>query len=86
MLTVSQVFALAELVGRRPVGNVRRTTAGSYRLRVGYDGIYRTAPRTYGTRAEAELALWAMADAGLADFDHDRRYLALGGPTHKQAP
>jgi integrase len=31
----------------------------------------------YGTRGEAERALWQMADDGRADCHHDRRYLAL---------
>jgi hypothetical protein len=33
VLTVAQVFDLAELVGRRPVGNIRRLPDGQYRLR-----------------------------------------------------
>jgi hypothetical protein len=33
VLTVAQVFALAERVGRRPVGNIRKIPAGGYRLR-----------------------------------------------------
>ena len=77
MLTVAQVFALAELVGRRPVGNIRKTPAGGYRLRFRRHGEFRTSPEVYGTRAEAERALWKMADDGRADCNHDRRYLAL---------
>ena len=76
VLTVAQVFALAELVGRRPVGNIRKTPAG-YRLRFQRHGEMRTSPEVYGTRAAAELALWTMADAGRADCLHDRRYRAL---------
>lgn len=34
VLTVAQVFELAELVGRRPIGNVRQLPRGGYRLRV----------------------------------------------------
>ena len=77
MLTVAQVFALAELVGRRPVGNIRKTPEGHYRLRFRRHGEFRTSPEVYGTRAEAEQALWKMADDGRADCNHDRRYLAL---------
>jgi integrase len=77
VLTVSQVFALAELVGRRPVGNIRRHPSGGYRLRFGRHGEMRTAPEVYETRAAAEEALWRMADDGRADCNHDRRYLAL---------
>jgi integrase len=33
VLTVAQVFELAERVGRRPIGNIRKLPAGGYRLR-----------------------------------------------------
>jgi integrase len=39
--------------------------------------VFRTSPEVYGTRAEAEQALWKLADNGRADCHHDRRYLAL---------
>ncbi len=77
VLTVAQVFALAEMVGRRPVGNIRKLPAGGYRLRFRRHGQFRTSPEVHGTRPEAERALWQMADDGRADCDHDRRYLAL---------
>jgi integrase len=77
VLTVAQVFELAERVGRRPVGNIHKTPAGGYRLRFRRHGEMRTSPEMYGTRAEAERALWQMADDGRADCNHDRRYLAL---------
>ena len=77
VLTVAQVFELAELVGRRPVGNIRKLPAGGYRLRFRRHGVMRTSPEVYGTRAEAEQALWKMADDDRADCHHDRRYRAL---------
>jgi integrase len=77
VLTVTQVFELAELVGRRPVGNVRQLSAGSYRLRFGRDGIMRTLPSVFATRAQAEDELWILADDGRADIICDRRYMAL---------
>lgn len=77
VLTVAQVFALAELVGRRPVGNIRKLPAGGYRLRFRRHGSFRTSPEVYGTRADAERALRKLADDGRADCHHDRRYLAL---------
>ncbi len=77
VLTLVQVFALAELVGRRPVGNIRKLPAGGYRLRFQRHGVMRTSPEVYAVRAEAERALWQMADDGRADCTHDRRYLAL---------
>ncbi len=42
VLTVGQVFDLAERVGRRPVGNIRGLAAGGYRLRSA--GTGRCAP------------------------------------------
>jgi integrase len=76
VLTVSQVFDLAELIGRRPVGNIRRLSGG-YRLRFRADGNMHTAPEVYGTRAAAERALWAMASDGRADFNQDGRFRAM---------
>ncbi len=77
VLTVAQVFVLAELVGRRPVGNIRKLPAGGYRLRFQRHGEMRTSPEVYAIRSEAERALWQMTDDGRADCNHDRRYLAL---------
>lgn len=77
VLTVAQVFELAELVGRRPVGNIRQLDGGGYRLRFRRDGAMRTSPVTYRTRDQATQALWQMASDGRADFNHDRRFYAL---------
>jgi len=77
VLTVAQVFELAELVGRRPIGNVRQLVGGGYRLRFQRHGEMRAAPEVYRTRADAERALRAMALDGRADSNHDRRYRAL---------
>jgi integrase len=77
VLTVPQVFALAELVGRRPVGNIRKMPAGGYGLRFQRHGEMRTSPEVHAVRSEAERALWQMADDGRAECHHDRRYLAL---------
>ena len=76
VLTVRQVFDLAERVGRRPVGNIRKVPDG-YRLRFSRNGQMRTSPERYATRHEAERALWKMADDGRADCTHDRRFYAL---------
>jgi len=56
---VAQVFELAEQVGRRPVGNIRKIQGG-YRLRFSRHGEMRTSPEVYGSRAGAERALWKM--------------------------
>jgi integrase len=76
VLTVRQVFDLAERIGRRPVGNIRKVRDG-YRLRFRRYGEMRTSPERYATRQEAQRALWKMADDGRADCTHDRRFRAL---------
>ena len=77
VLTIAQVFELAQLVGRRPIGNIRQLPAGGYRLRYRRHGIMRTLPEIYFSRPAAEAALWAMGNDGEADCDQDRRYRAL---------
>jgi integrase len=77
VLTVAQVFELAEQLGYRPFGNIRRLPAGGYRLRFRRHGEMRTSPEVYATRPDAERALWLMASKGQADSQHDRRYRAL---------
>ena len=77
VLTVTQVLELAELVGRRSIGNIRRLPDGCYRLRYQRHGVMRTALEVYPSRPLAEAALWAMSKDGRADSDHDRRYRAL---------
>jgi len=59
------------------VGNIRKLSAGGYRLRFRRHGLMRTAPEVLRTRPEAEQALWRMADDGRADCNHDRRFGAL---------
>ena len=77
VLTVAQVFELAERVGRRPIGNIRKLPAGGYRLRFRRDGEMRTSPEVYSTRTDAERALWKMAEDGRADCNHDQRFRAM---------
>lgn len=64
VLTVAQVFKLAELVGRRPVGNIRKLPGGGYRLRFQRDGVVRTAQEVCPTRAVTDWTLWEMAADG----------------------
>ncbi|MEU7889281.1 site-specific integrase [Microbispora bryophytorum] len=77
VLAVAQVFDLADRVGRRPVGNVRKLKNGAYRLRFQRHGEMRTHPEVFRTRADAERALWAMGMDGRADCTQDRRFRAL---------
>ncbi|SFP00566.1 Integrase [Actinomadura madurae] len=77
-LTVAQVFELAERVGVRPVGNIRKLDSGEYRLRYQVkDGVMRRFPGSFGTRLEAERALWKLAEEGRADVVQDDRLRAL---------
>ena len=76
VLTVGQVYDLAARIGMRPVGNIRATPDG-YRLRFARNGVMRTAPERYATRAEAVRALWKMAGEGRADSNQDRRFRAM---------
>ncbi|MGW5632251.1 tyrosine-type recombinase/integrase [Streptosporangium sandarakinum] len=77
VLTVAQVFEPADLVGRRPVGNVRKLKDNAYRLRFQRHGEMRTHPEIFTGRADAERALWKMGMDGRADCTHDRRFRAL---------
>jgi Phage integrase, N-terminal SAM-like domain len=52
VLTVAQVFELAEWVGRRPVGNIRKLLGGGYRLRFARDGV-EMLYRIYATASTA---------------------------------
>ncbi|GLX02685.1 hypothetical protein [Microtetraspora sp. NBRC 16547] len=74
VLTVAQVFELAERVGRRPVGNVRKVKNGAYRLRFQRHGEMRTHPEVFHSCADAERALWKMGMDGRADSTQDRRF------------
>jgi hypothetical protein len=76
VLTVDQVYELAERVGMRPVGNIRATPDG-YRLRFARHGVMQTSAERHPTRAGAEQALWKMAADGRADSVHDQRFRAL---------
>jgi integrase len=78
VLTVAQVFDLAERVGRRPVGNIRKLDSGEFRLRYRVkSGTMRRFPETFPTRAAAVRVLWELAESGHADVTHDDRFRAL---------
>ncbi|MEV0623110.1 site-specific integrase [Nonomuraea sp. NPDC050404] len=77
VLTVSQVFELAERVGVRPVGNVRKVKEGAYRLRFQRHGEMRTHPQVFLTRAEADRVLWKMAAEKRTGSTQDRRFRAM---------
>lgn len=79
VLTVPQVFELADRIGRRPVGNVRKLPSGAYRLRYQLpDGsTMRAFPTTFTSKAAAEQMLSELADKGEANVRRDDRFRAL---------
>ncbi|RAY14907.1 site-specific integrase [Actinomadura craniellae] len=78
VLTVAQVFELAERVGVRPVGNVRALDGGGFRLRYRVKGgVMRRFPQDFGNRRAAEDVLWRLAEDGHADVVQDDRLKAL---------
>jgi integrase len=78
ILTLAQVFELAELLGRRPIGNVRKVGADAFRLRHREpDGDACVSPVVYPTRPAAESALWMLAAEDQVLIEHDRRFRAL---------
>ena len=77
VLTVAQVFELAEVIGRHPVGNIRKLPKGGYRLRYSCNGEMQHLPEVYVSRTDAQRALWEMTVDGRADCTYDRRYRAL---------
>ncbi|WP_237102910.1 site-specific integrase [Nonomuraea sp. MG754425] len=56
---------------------MRKVANEVYRLRFQRHGAMRTHPEVFGTRLEAERALWEMAANGRADSDQDRRFRAM---------
>jgi integrase len=77
VLTVAQVFELADLVGWRPAGNIRRIASDSFRLRYRTTGDMVADPRSFGTRDDAGHALWGLAMDGTAHVEQDDRLRAL---------
>ncbi|WP_242908728.1 site-specific integrase [Actinomadura terrae] len=78
VLTLAQVFQLAELLGRLPVGNIRKTSSGEFQLRYRLvEGGTRTFPQYLSNRQAAERVLWNLAIEGYAAVEHDDRYRAL---------
>jgi integrase len=78
ILTLAQVFELADLVGRRPVRNVRKIAPDAFRLRYREpDGEMCTSPVTYRTKAAALGALWLLASEEQVYLEYDRRFRAL---------
>lgn len=67
VLTVAQAFELAERVGLRPVGNIRKLPAGGYRLRFSRNGEMRTSPEVY--------------DRGQRQSEHSGNWLAKAAQT-----
>lgn len=77
VLTIAQVFTLADRIGVRPVGNIHQRGQG-YRLRYrAPDGTMRACPDLFPARHDAERALWELLNQGQADGERDTRFRAL---------
>ena len=77
VLTVAQVFTLAERIGVRPIGNIHNRAEG-YRLRYrAPSGTMLAHPDLFGTRAAAERVLWELLNADQAQGEGDTRFRAL---------
>jgi hypothetical protein len=66
---VAEIAADLRVIGRRPVGNIRKVVKDGYRLRFRRHGEMRTSPEWFSTRQEAQRALWKMADDGAGRDD-----------------
>ncbi len=67
VLTLAQIFELAELLGRHPVGNIRKMPSGEFQLRYRLvEGGTRAFPQYFPDRQAAERVLWNLAIEGHA--------------------
>jgi len=77
VLTVTQVFTLADRIGVRPIGNIHKRGQG-YRLRYRIPGgTMRAHPELFATRSDAERALWELLNWGQAEGGRETRFRAL---------
>jgi integrase len=77
VLTVAQVFTLADRIGARPIGNIHKRDQG-YRLRYRLPGgTMRAHPELFATRVAAERAVWELLNQGQAEGTRDTRFRAL---------
>jgi integrase len=77
VLTVAQVFTLADRIGVRPIGNTHKRDGG-YRLRYRLPGgTMRAHPELFVTRVAAEWALWELLNRSQAEGMRDTRFRAL---------
>jgi len=77
VLTVAQVFTLADRIGVRPIGNIHKRGQG-YRLRYrSPGGTMQAHPDLFDSRADAARALWELLNQGRADGERDTRFRAL---------
>ena len=77
VLTVTQVFTLADRIGVRPIGNIHKRGQG-YRLRYRIPGgTMRAHPELFATRSDAGRALWELLNWGQAEGGSETRFRAL---------
>ena len=77
VLNVAQVFALADLIGCRPVGNIRKIDQG-YRLRYrAKNGLMVSYHHPFSSRGQAERTLFQLMHEDRADHTRDDRLRAM---------
>lgn len=77
VLNIAQIMALADLIGRRPVGNIRKVEGG-FRLRYrAKGGLMESFPQPFAARGHAERFLYKLMHDGRADYTRDDRLRAL---------
>ncbi len=81
VLTIAQVFELADSVGRRPVGNVHaRSNPGAYRLRFQRNGEMRAFLKMFTTRGRRRAGAVEDGNCGRPGGPHPRPQLPPPGP------
>lgn len=77
VLTIAQVFTLADRIGVRPIGNIHQR---GQRFRLRYrasGGAMHAHTELFATRLAAERALWELLNRGHAEGERDTRFRAL---------
>ena len=75
VLSVEQIYKLADLVCARPIGQVTKSGEERYRLRFKrVEGNREEHPRVFPTRKSAETELWRLGYAGETAMIRDDRF------------
>jgi len=78
VLSVEQIYKLADLVCARPIGQVIKSGEERYRLRFKrVEGNREEHPRVFPTRKSAEAELWRLGHVGETAMIRDDRFRAM---------